>query len=430
MEEAKRYWAVRQVVSEVLEKQLVPAAKGMLLEEPTCLWGEVIEVREYPTPRVHVRDKETAEQRIWVILPANASMPGEGDMICVEGTLKSTLDEGSCSVSLHFEGQSIIENKGLSARIRAQRKALDEIEARKPVPRQLTGPINRVVVVSSEWSKGRNDFKEILHQKVKYGLGCTLMHVRLQDASSIAAGIRDAGRSGADMVIVTRGGGPKWQLSLFAEPVVAEALAALSQPALVAVGHVGDEVEAHRFAAYRANTPSEAAAIVARLYYDNREPRASEQPWSPPSSPGLATVSTTASLTLAPTPRPEGRSRDVFAIPKRPRFWARLFASLRSALRTAAGFAVMAGIFVAGWKGAPLWDKLLMANRMGMSTGPAAMAPAGQTGTQQPIASAQKRPGKEQNSASKRPLSGAQGASGTPTNPIPTSGTVRQAASP
>lgn len=414
MQETRRGWAVRQVVREILVKHL-DSIKSASQVSPTCLWGEVIEVRKKPAPQVLLRDKKNAGQRILATLPGHVPLPSVGDMVCVEGVLQAKLDEGTCSVSLRFEGESIVENKGPSARIRAQRKALDEIEQRYPARPKIDRAIRKIAVVSSERSKGRGDFEKILEGRIKYGLNTIFVPVSLQDAGSIAEGIRKAGRSGADMVVVTRGGGSVSELCLFDEPVVAEALASLSQPALVGVGHAGDEVEAHRFAAYKASTPSEAAAMVARLYYDHLEtrPPARPAPTALPPAPLLFEAKRpTNSIALAPnsTASPQRAATQIATTRSRAPSLSRILVTV----------VIMAVAIAAGWTvGASLFNRMVEEDPTGMHAGRETTSAAPNKTEGQPkvprVPGAQQRTRKSQTNSTTKSPSAVQGIKPAPT---------------
>ncbi len=111
-------WAVRQIISEVLDRQLALAMQKVRQDDLKRVWGEVSEVRRTTPPQVLFRDKVNPGQRIWVNLPQGIPLPSEGEMVCVEGYLRPGPDEGRCSIAWRLEGLSIIENKGLSRRVK------------------------------------------------------------------------------------------------------------------------------------------------------------------------------------------------------------------------------------------------------------------------------------------------------------------------
>jgi exodeoxyribonuclease VII large subunit len=98
-----------------------------------------------------------------------------------------------------------------------------------------------------------------------------LIPVTVQGAtagSEIAAGIRKANETDADVIIVARGGGSAEDLWCFNDEAVARAVAASGKPVVSGVGHEVDYTLCDLAADVRASTPSNAAEIV---FPDRRE---------------------------------------------------------------------------------------------------------------------------------------------------------------
>lgn len=344
-------------------------ASSQLPREVICLWGEVVQVR-HSKPQLWLRDRENSNQRLWVSLPDGQEPIEEGHMLGVEGTLSIHVDEEEGALALHLDGHRLVKNWGYSKRIKDQRRALDDIAALcDGPPPTLKSAFTKIALVSSENSKGRQDFEKVLREKVKYNLAIERFFVSLMDADSIADGIRRAGESDADLLVITRGGGSS-ELQLFSEPIVVRALAQLSKPAAVAIGHVSDSVASERFVAYAWGTPSQAAYEIARLFYQ-LQPRASPsdvrrdvQTRRQPVRTHPTKTDTLRSEPEAPpfSPPPKRwwqfhRSKKILTA--REEIEARFASTSALFLRWTVLAALWLAPFVVGWQGAPLWNSLL-----------------------------------------------------------------------
>jgi exodeoxyribonuclease VII large subunit len=142
-------------------------------------------------------------------------------------------------------------------RARLQADGLLDPARKRPLP-----PFpDTIAVVTSETGAVLQDILHVLRRRAPW-VRVRLCPARVQGdgaAGSIAAAIELAGRSGAELVIVARGGGSLEDLWAFNEEPVARAIAACPLPVVSAIGHETDVTIADLVADLRAPTPSAAA---------------------------------------------------------------------------------------------------------------------------------------------------------------------------
>ncbi len=141
-----------------------------------------------------------------------------------------------------------------------RREGLFDPERKKPLP-----PFPRTVAfVTSPTGAAVQDMMNVAKRRHP-GIRLILVPVLVQGdqaAASIEKGLFRADKSGADVIIVGRGGGSIEDLWPFNEERVARAIAALHTPVVSAVGHETDFTIADFAADLRAPTPSAAAELV------------------------------------------------------------------------------------------------------------------------------------------------------------------------
>lgn len=134
-------------------------------------------------------------------------------------------------------------------------------ERKRPLP---TYP-ERIAVVTSESGAALHDIRTVLARR--YAIAeVLLVPCSVQGKDAVASLVRAmylAGRSGADVVIVARGGGSAEDLAAFNAEPLARAVAACPVPVVSAVGHETDVTIVDFVADRRAPTPSVAAELVA-----------------------------------------------------------------------------------------------------------------------------------------------------------------------
>ncbi|MBR2344772.1 MAG: exodeoxyribonuclease VII large subunit [Lentisphaeria bacterium] len=132
---------------------------------------------------------------------------------------------------------------------------------KKPIP-HLPG---RIGVVSSPTGAAIRDFLQILTRRFP-NVHVKIYPAQVQGSSAaaeVAAGVRFFNRTGgADVIVVTRGGGSMEDLWCFNEEILAREVAASKIPVISAVGHEIDFTICDFAADLRVPTPSAAAELV------------------------------------------------------------------------------------------------------------------------------------------------------------------------
>lgn len=121
-----------------------------------------------------------------------------------------------------------------------------------------------VAVVTSVSGAARHDIETVIHRRFP-GMPILLFPVTVQGPEavpSIVAALQQVPASGADVVIVGRGGGAKDDLSAFNDEAVVRALWQSPIPSISAVGHEIDTTLVDLVADVRAATPSAAAELA------------------------------------------------------------------------------------------------------------------------------------------------------------------------
>lgn len=146
----------------------------------------------------------------------------------------------------------------LSARL--QREGLFSADRKKPVPRF---PF-RVALVGSPTGDGTKDFVTQARQRAPH-VALKLFETQVNGVAAvpeIVHAIRSADASGADLLVVVRGGGSYEDLFGFSDERVVRAIAACATPTVAAIGHERDQPLIELVVDVRAATPSTAAQTV------------------------------------------------------------------------------------------------------------------------------------------------------------------------
>jgi len=189
--------------------------------------------------------------------------PKDGDAVAVTGYVDVYPKNGSYqlyAMNLQPDGAGLLYLRFEELKQRLNAEGLFD-PARKRV---LPMVPRKVAVVTSGSGAAWHDILNVSAQR-NPAVPIVLIPAAVQGdraAAEIAAGIRAAGQTGADVLIVARGGGSAEDLWCFNEEAVARAVAASRIPVVSGVGHEIDTTICDLAADVRASTPSNAAEIV------------------------------------------------------------------------------------------------------------------------------------------------------------------------
>lgn len=154
-----------------------------------------------------------------------------------------------------------------------EKEGLFETKHKKLLPTS----IHKIALVTNESGAGRNDFAAVLKSSIEmlnsFGLKtrpyeilhCWSPMSGLNCPSGVKAAIDEAERSGADIIVVTRGGGSYMSLWSFNSEEISRAVFECKTPIISAVGHEHDTTLIDSVSDVRASTPSHSAVLVAKL---------------------------------------------------------------------------------------------------------------------------------------------------------------------
>lgn len=126
--------------------------------------------------------------------------------------------------------------------------------------------VNRIALLTSKRSEAYHDF--INHYRERNGLAIvTMVDVRVEGEYAprqIANEIDRLSREGQhDVILLTRGGGPRSRMTIYDDVLMAEAIIKSEIPVVTAIGHQQDEFFADRVADVKYNTPTDAGVKLA-----------------------------------------------------------------------------------------------------------------------------------------------------------------------
>lgn len=163
--------------------------------------------------------------------------------------------------SLQVAGEGALRLKVAALAAKLEAEGLMRPERKRPVPPFPA----RIALVTSPRGKAVHDVIRTLRRRYPAAeLLIAGVAVEGADAvASIVSGLEAAAASGADVVILARGGGSYEDLMPFSEEAVARAVASCPVPVVTGIGHEPDTSIADMVADLRASTPTAAAEAVA-----------------------------------------------------------------------------------------------------------------------------------------------------------------------
>lgn len=195
-------------------------------------------------------------------------MPYSGQSVIVRGSVNVYERDGANQIYV----SEIIE-KGQGELALAFEKAKRELEAggyfdkKRPIPKQP----KKVCLITAEKGAALQDMLNIIARRRPI-LEVVLIPATVQGAyapATLINGIEAAQTTGADLIIVGRGGGSAEDLSCFNDIGYAKALYNSEIPTISAVGHETDFTISDFVADLRAPTPSAAAEIATSVTCDD-----------------------------------------------------------------------------------------------------------------------------------------------------------------
>ena len=236
---------------------------------PTC-WvsGEISNLTQAASGHVYFTLKDAQAQVRCVMWRNRAQLVGwrlaNGQQVEARASLSFYEPRGEFQLSveaLRRAGQGDLFERYLRLKAQLEAEGLFAAEAKRPLPRFP----RHLAIVTSPQAAALRDVLTTLRRRAPH-VRLTLCPTPVQGegaAEKIAAAIAQAGRSGADAVILCRGGGSIEDLWSFNEECVARALRACPLPVVSGVGHETDFTIADFAADLRAPTPTAAAELAA-----------------------------------------------------------------------------------------------------------------------------------------------------------------------
>ena len=181
----------------------------------------------------------------------------------VYGTIQIYAERAS--IEIEVEKIRLVQGQLMSnfASIEAQLREMDKYpNQKKPLPKQ----IDNIALLTSEQSKAYTDFFNtyVAH---KGQARINLIDVRVQGEfapKQIADAITRVNHDKTnDVIVITRGGGNRRDMTIFDDIIIATAIIDSEIPVITAIGHERDDFWADRVADVKRNTPTDAGSFLA-----------------------------------------------------------------------------------------------------------------------------------------------------------------------
>ena len=252
-------------VSQV-NRRLSLMVKGDRTLQDICVKGEISNFKyHYQSGHIYFSLKDDEASIKAVMLRSNAEKlmfePENGMSVIVRGSVQVFERDGACQIYA-----ADIQPDGLGGIYLAFEQLKEKLSAeglfdrKRPIPAMPAS----ICLITSKTGAALQDMLNILGRRdplVKIKLISAL--VQGPDASkSLVSALEKAQTSGADLIIIGRGGGSVEDLQAFNSEAVARAIFASDIPVISAVGHETDFTIADFVADLRAPTPSAAAELA------------------------------------------------------------------------------------------------------------------------------------------------------------------------
>ncbi|HEY8320909.1 MAG TPA: exodeoxyribonuclease VII large subunit [Candidatus Baltobacteraceae bacterium] len=236
--------------------------------------GEISELRPGAYGVAFTLKDANAVLRCFAFSKAAAAFPAleNGVAITAIGSVEVQEKYGQYQLlvtEVRLTGKGELHQKYLALKQQFRDEGLFEPSRKKPVP---VFPLH-VTLISARQGKGAEDFARAMRENVPF-VRVTSIETRVQGDGAeidIAEAIDNAGRTGADLIVLARGGGSYEDLFPFnLEPVV-RAIARARVPLMTAIGHTDDHHLADDVADLAFGTPSLAAEAIVKSWAAGRE---------------------------------------------------------------------------------------------------------------------------------------------------------------
>ncbi len=232
-----------------------------------CISGEMSNIKIYSSGHLYFSLRESECLIKGVMFASNVArlnfIPKDGMKVIAKGKITLYEKDGTYQLmceSIIQDGEGDVSLKYKLIKDKLEKEGLFDSKFKKPIP---TLP-NKIAAVTSRDGAALQDIINVLSRR--YPLCELVVYPTLVQGatapSSIINALNLADKSGADIIIVGRGGGSKEDLEAFNDEELARTVFKLDIPCISAVGHETDYTIIDYVSDLRAPTPSAAAEIA------------------------------------------------------------------------------------------------------------------------------------------------------------------------